>query len=60
MNIRMPDLDRLYQRLRSALPDYPPYPADSPSMSMPLSVGIDHVIMHLSFSPRSDPADVDP
>lgn len=45
-----------YERLRSEFPDYPPYPADSPWMLMPLSVGIDHVIMHLSFSPRSDPA----
>lgn len=45
-----------YERLRERFPDYPPYPDDSPWMSMPLSVGIDHVFMNLSFSQRSDPA----
>ncbi len=54
------DLDRrvvgFYERLQAEFPDHPPYPADSPWMSMPLSVGVDHVIMHLGSSPRSDPA----
>lgn len=45
-----------YEQLRSRFPDYPPYPEDSPWMSMPLGVGVDHVIMHLSFSHRSDAA----
>ncbi|MFD4867037.1 hypothetical protein [Streptomyces sp. NPDC058412] len=45
-----------YERLRSHFPDHSPCAEDSPWMSTPLSVGIDHVIMHLSFSSRSDPA----
>ncbi|MFE6867758.1 hypothetical protein ACFVFS_14450 [Kitasatospora sp. NPDC057692] len=45
-----------YERLRSQFPDYPPRPADSPWMSTPLAVGIDHVIMNLSFSSKSDDA----
>lgn len=45
-----------YVQLRSRFPDYPPYPEDSPWMMMPLATGIDHVIMNLSFSPRSDTA----
>ncbi|MGP3921192.1 hypothetical protein [Nonomuraea sp. 10N515B] len=45
-----------YQELRAHFPDYPSYPRESPWMSMPLSVGIDHVIMHLSSSERSTPA----
>lgn len=54
------DLDervvRFYEHLRSVHPDCPPYRADSPWMSMPLSTGIDHVIMNLTTSPRSDAA----
>lgn len=45
-----------YEQLRSRFPDYPPYDDSTPWMMMPLSTGIDHVIMHLSFSPRSTPA----
>lgn len=45
-----------YERLRARFPDYPPYPEDSPWMMVPLATGIDHVIMNLSFSPRSDTA----
>jgi hypothetical protein len=45
-----------YEQLRARFPDYPPYPEDSPWMMMPLAAGIDHVIMHLSFSPRGDTA----
>jgi hypothetical protein len=45
-----------YERLRSLFPDEPPYDSGSPWMVMPLEVGIDHVIMHLSFSERSKPA----
>jgi hypothetical protein len=47
---------RFYEQLRSRFPDYPPYAGDSPWMSMPLDTGIDHVIVNLSFSPRSDAA----
>lgn len=45
-----------YEELRSRFPDYPPYDDSTPWMSMPLRTGIDHVIMHLSFSARSTPA----
>src|SRR5215469_15279169 len=45
-----------YEQLRARFADYPPYPEDSPWMMMPLATGIDHVIMNLSFSPRSDTA----
>lgn len=45
-----------YERLRAMFPDDASLGSDSPWMSTPLSAGIDHVIMHLSFSPRSGPA----
>ena len=45
-----------YEKLRARFPDSPPYGQSTPWMSMPLNVGIDHVIMHLSFSDRSTPA----
>lgn len=45
-----------YERLRSRFPDHPPYAEESPWMSMPLAIGIDHVIINLSFSSRSDAA----
>ena len=45
-----------YSDLRSRFPDDAVGGADSPWMVMPLDVGIDHVIMHLSFSPRGTPA----
>ncbi len=45
-----------YERLRARFPDRPPFDAESPWMSTPLAVGIDHVIMHLSFSSRGDAA----
>jgi hypothetical protein len=38
----------IYERLRAVFPDYGSAGPDSPWVSMPLSVGIDHVIMHLS------------
>ncbi|MFJ6054756.1 hypothetical protein [Streptomyces sp. NPDC092307] len=44
-----------YACLRARYPDHPPYAATNPWMSMPLSIGIDHVVMHLSFAARSDP-----
>jgi hypothetical protein len=47
---------RFYEQLRSRFPDYPPHAGDSPWMLMPLAVGTDHVIMNLSFSPRSGAA----
>jgi hypothetical protein len=34
-----------YEELRARCPDFPPYRGDSPWMSMPLGVGIDHVQM---------------
>jgi hypothetical protein len=43
-----------YEDLRSRYPDFPPYGDDSPWMSMPLGVGIDHVSMTMSFGERSD------
>ena len=45
-----------YESLRARYPDFPPYPDDSPWMSMPLEVGIDHVSMSMSFGQRSTPA----
>ena len=45
-----------YSELRSIFPDDATAGEDSPWMVMPLDVGIDHVIMHLSFSQRGTPA----
>ncbi|MEU4093229.1 hypothetical protein [Streptomyces sp. NPDC026673] len=45
-----------YERLCSRFPDRPPFAVDSPWMSTPLALGIDHVVMNLSFSSRSDAA----
>jgi hypothetical protein len=45
-----------YESLRARYPDFPPYGDDSPWMSMPLDVGIDHVSMSVSFGQRSTPA----
>ncbi|WP_446216977.1 hypothetical protein [Micromonospora sp. IBHARD004] len=45
-----------YDDLRVRYPDEPPYGPDSPWMSMPLGVGIDHVEMHISWSPRGTEA----
>jgi hypothetical protein len=45
-----------YERLRLQFPDHPPCASESPWMSTPLAVGIDHVIVSLSFSSRSDAA----
>jgi len=45
-----------YEELRSRYPDYPPYEPESPWMSQPLAVGIDHVILHVTYSPRGDEA----
>ena len=54
------DLDEriagFYEQLRSRFPDHSASARDSPWMMMPLVIGIDHVIMTLSFSPRSDAA----
>ncbi|WP_242624924.1 hypothetical protein [Krasilnikovia cinnamomea] len=43
-----------YESLRRRYPDFPPYPDDSPWMSMPLDVGVDHVCMSMSFSSSDD------
>lgn len=45
-----------YKELRSRFPDGSPHNDSTPWMLMPLDTGIDHVIMHLSFSPHSTPA----
>jgi hypothetical protein len=45
-----------YEELRGRYPDFPPYGDDSPWMSMPLGVGIDHVAMCLAYGQRSDQA----
>lgn len=45
-----------YEELRARFPDYPPYSPDSPWMSAPLTVGVDHVDMNISFSPRGSAA----
>jgi hypothetical protein len=53
-----PRIVAFYERLRARFPDHPPYPVsdESPWMSMPLDVGIDHVFMLLSYGERSTPA----
>ncbi|MFI5890188.1 hypothetical protein ACIA5D_08705 [Actinoplanes sp. NPDC051513] len=47
-----------YEKLRARFPDHPPFGNldESPWMSTPLGVGIDHVSMCLSYSERSNPA----
>ncbi|GAA4464745.1 hypothetical protein [Phytohabitans houttuyneae] len=45
-----------YESLRGRYPDFPPYPDDSPWMSVPLDVGIDHVSVCMSFGEGSWPA----
>jgi hypothetical protein len=45
-----------YEQLRSRFPGEGAHAGDSPWMLMPLAAGIDHVIMHLSWSPRSGAA----
>jgi hypothetical protein len=47
-----------YEELRSRFPDEGPHAGDSPWMMMPLATGIDHVIMHLSWSPQQSDATV--
>ncbi|MCP2342275.1 hypothetical protein [Actinomadura rupiterrae] len=42
--------------LRAAFPDHGKLSEESPWMSVPLNVGIDHVILHMSHSAKSDPA----
>ncbi|NYF55779.1 hypothetical protein [Micromonospora purpureochromogenes] len=39
-----------YEELRARYPDEPPLPPDSPWMSTPLAVGIDHVSMNITWS----------
>ena len=52
------DLDErivgFYERLVAEFPDSSTHTQDTPWMSTLLSTGIDHVMMHLSFSSRSD------
>jgi hypothetical protein len=45
-----------YWELRALYPDHPPYDPESPWMSMPLDVGIDHVSVTISHSPRGSAA----
>ncbi|GIE99457.1 hypothetical protein [Paractinoplanes rishiriensis] len=51
-----PRIVGFYERLRAEFPDHPPGGDDSPWMSTPLDLGIDHVFMSLSFGVRSNPA----
>ena len=51
-----PGIVAFYEELRTHNPDHPPYPDDSPWVSMPLDVGIDHVSMSLSHSERASEA----
>lgn len=45
-----------YEGLRARFPDHPAYDPQSPWMSAPLAVGIDHVSMNISYSPRGSEA----
>ena len=45
-----------YEELRARFPDHPPYYPEPPWMSAPLAVGIDHVSMNISYSPRGSEA----
>lgn len=45
-----------YEELRARHPDAPPYPTESPWTSMPLDIGVDHVIMHITWSRRGTAA----
>src|SRR5215469_17234212 len=45
-----------YEQLRSRFPDDSAGYSECPWMSMPLSVGVDHVFCHISFSPRGTAA----
>jgi hypothetical protein len=51
-----PRIVGFYERLRERFPDQPPFTEDSPWMSTPLDIGIDHVFMLLSYGERSHPA----
>jgi hypothetical protein len=59
-NVGEPDrrIVAFYEELQSIYPDHGPTveAPDCPWNSVPLSVGIDHVIMHLGFGPRTTPA----
>lgn len=54
------DLDErivgFYENLRARYPDFPPHGRDSPWTDTPLSVGIDHISMHVTFGEHSSPA----
>lgn len=45
-----------YGDVRVQFPDHPPYDSESPWMSTPLAVGIDHVSMTISHTPRGSEA----
>jgi hypothetical protein len=51
-----PRIVAFYEDLRVRFPDHPPYDPQSPWMSAPLAVGIDHVSMSISHSPRGSEA----
>ncbi|MGN9920232.1 hypothetical protein [Micromonospora palomenae] len=51
-----PRIAAFYEDLREQFPDYPPYDPQSPWMLAPLAVGIDHVSMAISHSPRGTEA----
>ncbi|MEH1058819.1 hypothetical protein V6U89_26860 [Micromonospora sp. CPCC 206171] len=51
-----PRIAAFYEDLREQFPDHPPYDPESPWMLAPLAVGIDHVSMAISHSPRGSEA----
>ncbi|MEU5943908.1 hypothetical protein ABZ807_33290 [Micromonospora sp. NPDC047548] len=51
-----PRIVAFYEGLRVRFPDHPPCDPESPWMSAPLAVGIDHVSMTISHTPRGSEA----
>lgn len=50
-----PRIAAFYDELTRQFPDHPPYPDDSPWSNMPLSIGIDHVVMYMRTGDVSAP-----
>ncbi|WP_238014831.1 hypothetical protein KZZ52_34260 [Dactylosporangium sp. AC04546] len=51
-----PRIAAFYVELTQQLPDRPPYSDDAPWSSMPLTLGIDHVVMYMGTGTVSTPA----
>ncbi|MFF4811278.1 hypothetical protein ACFY03_24030 [Micromonospora chersina] len=43
-----------YEDLQMRFPDHPPYETESPWMSAPFALGVDHTSMSISHSPRGN------